>query len=645
MSGASNLNFNTGAIVDPTKALSNALGSASDTIGNMSKQYLENERYKQALELQKQQNQRANDLFNMQMDEANRKKQAYQATQDFGRNYNPNQANTAWAQSKLVDPVAQVAGQASVKGADPSMFFDAADRQNYIDQSTEAARKSMLDPTQTSAIAQDRQKLIQGFGSTIDRPTAEANARQAALKAGVPVENVDAVIKSLGPLGIDRIAQNKIAQDQRNKDIEHYTNLLKNMNPSGKGGTGMGASFSNMGNANALHETISSFADTSWNPFHSGSERAQEISNAITNADNITYKDPNGRMVAATMPQKIAATNLVLMMNRAGPSGKYMNLTPEEAQAAARQYIANGTVDARGNIINTDTVTNLQNKLRNLIETPATDSIDESRKLIQGMLGSGVNTGFGSSIGSGPRVNEQTGILPSPVSDSNASNPVLNPNQNYVRDITNPNVSANPLGAPRLQGTPFPSNKGRNLPNDLNEFMKNYPVENTTSSRDVQLTPPHQYTSMATNSIGRPVVTDKPITSMTFDELVPVGKQAIDNTRGDKRLRLPEGKGTSAMGAYQMTLPFIKDNLKSTFGDKWKDVPFTPDNQEKMMNNYLDKASYNKLLNDFQGLDDAVKRGDLTKSDIENMPKSRLKEVIKATESGGGLASLAWYNS
>lgn len=75
----------------------------------------------------------------------------------------------------------------------------------------------------------------------------------------------------------------------------------------------------------------------------------------------------------------------------------------------------------------------------------------------------------------------------------------------------------------------------------------------------------------------------KPITSMSFGEAIDFGKQVlIPGTKGNASLGLPPDKGSSAMGAYQLTQGTISDYAPKVLGKDWKNLPMTAENQDKI---------------------------------------------------------------
>lgn len=75
----------------------------------------------------------------------------------------------------------------------------------------------------------------------------------------------------------------------------------------------------------------------------------------------------------------------------------------------------------------------------------------------------------------------------------------------------------------------------------------------------------------------------KPITSMTIGEAMQFGKDVlIPGTRNNSSLGLSGGKGSSAMGAYQITQGTLQEFAPKVLGTNWRDQPMSAENQEKI---------------------------------------------------------------
>lgn len=75
----------------------------------------------------------------------------------------------------------------------------------------------------------------------------------------------------------------------------------------------------------------------------------------------------------------------------------------------------------------------------------------------------------------------------------------------------------------------------------------------------------------------------KPITQMSIGEAIQFGKDVlIPGTRNNAQLGLSGGKGSSAMGAYQITQGTLEEFAPKVLGANWRDQPMSPENQERI---------------------------------------------------------------
>jgi hypothetical protein len=101
--------------------------------------------------------------------------------------------------------------------------------------------------------------------------------------------------------------------------------------------------------------------------------------------------------------------------------------------------------------------------------------------------------------------------------------------------------------------------------------------------------------------------TPTPISGMTMGQAVDFGeKSLIPATRGRADLGLPPDLGSSAMGPFQITASTMKDLGPKVFGDKWKDTPMTPENQDKLGKELFDQRKGGDLSKTWTSLPDAA---------------------------------------
>jgi hypothetical protein len=74
----------------------------------------------------------------------------------------------------------------------------------------------------------------------------------------------------------------------------------------------------------------------------------------------------------------------------------------------------------------------------------------------------------------------------------------------------------------------------------------------------------------------------QPLTSMSMGAVYDFGRDMVNRTRGHLPGREGQNVGTSAMGAYQFTGPTMQSTAQAIWGDNWRSVQFTPENQERM---------------------------------------------------------------
>lgn len=128
--------------------------------------------------------------------------------------------------------------------------------------------------------------------------------------------------------------------------------------------------------------------------------------------------------------------------------------------------------------------------------------------------------------------------------------------------------------------------------------------------------------------------TDKPLTEMTLGEAMNFGKQVlIPNTRNSTELGLAgTGKGSSAMGAYQITQGTLQDFAPRVLGKDWQNQKFTPEVQDKLAEAIYNERRSGNLKETFAGLPDRPV------GYWKNIPWSQARDAVMRGEVGTTLA-------
>lgn len=130
---------------------------------------------------------------------------------------------------------------------------------------------------------------------------------------------------------------------------------------------------------------------------------------------------------------------------------------------------------------------------------------------------------------------------------------------------------------------------------------------------------------------GRYAQPPRPVTEMTLSEVHHWGQSVlVPATRG----HLPnqdENTGTSAVGAYQFIGPTLARAAEAVFGEDWREVQFTPENQDRMgewlFNNA--RSSIAALRNEWEGLTYA----DAQRIVSQNLSWEQARDIIFDRES------------
>jgi hypothetical protein len=122
--------------------------------------------------------------------------------------------------------------------------------------------------------------------------------------------------------------------------------------------------------------------------------------------------------------------------------------------------------------------------------------------------------------------------------------------------------------------------------------------------------------------------TDRPITQMTMGELYDFGRNTlIPNTRDNEQLGLKgTGKGSSAVGAYQIVGDTMQDVGSKLYGESWRNTQFSPEVQDSMAKVIYDRADKTNLHKVWTSLP----QGDYSNSSFDDM-----RGIIQKGESGG----------
>lgn len=94
-----------------------------------------------------------------------------------------------------------------------------------------------------------------------------------------------------------------------------------------------------------------------------------------------------------------------------------------------------------------------------------------------------------------------------------------------------------------------------------------------------------------------------PLSSQNFGYAHDFGQSLIEPTRG--KVGAGVDKGTSAVGAYQFIGDTMETYAKKVFGDNWREVPFTFENQSKIAEALFDDSKGGNLQAVWAGLPDA----------------------------------------
>ena len=127
----------------------------------------------------------------------------------------------------------------------------------------------------------------------------------------------------------------------------------------------------------------------------------------------------------------------------------------------------------------------------------------------------------------------------------------------------------------------------------------------------------------------------QPLSSMTIGQAIEFGQNVlIPGTRGNRQLGLPADKGSSAMGAFQITQQTLQDYAPKALGADWKDQPMSAANQDKIAEAIFNDRKQGNLADTWVSLPDKTPGAYADKSWEE------MRQVIARGEVGMDLPSM-----
>jgi len=99
----------------------------------------------------------------------------------------------------------------------------------------------------------------------------------------------------------------------------------------------------------------------------------------------------------------------------------------------------------------------------------------------------------------------------------------------------------------------------------------------------------------ATLGFGKFVKPQGELTQMTLAELQQLGQQQIEASRNAKEFGLSNGKGSSALGAYQFINPTREAYAKKLYGNDWGNIQYTPEVQDALARELYNNTSDDKM--------------------------------------------------
>ena len=122
---------------------------------------------------------------------------------------------------------------------------------------------------------------------------------------------------------------------------------------------------------------------------------------------------------------------------------------------------------------------------------------------------------------------------------------------------------------------------------------------------------------------------------MSIGQAIEFGQNVlIPGTRGNRQLGLPADKGSSAMGAFQITQQTLQDYAPKALGADWKDQPMSAANQDKIAEAIFNDRKQGNLADTWVSLPDKTPGAYADKSWEE------MRQVIARGEVGMDLPSM-----
>jgi hypothetical protein len=129
-------------------------------------------------------------------------------------------------------------------------------------------------------------------------------------------------------------------------------------------------------------------------------------------------------------------------------------------------------------------------------------------------------------------------------------------------------------------------------------------------------------TSNGGNSYG--FAPPKPVSQMTMGELFNYQRSTM--VPATAKAGVGGGKGSSAAGAYQIVSKTLEDAAPEVFGANWRNVQFTPENQDKIAEYLFNNADKTQLHKVWEGL---------PAGDYRGKTWAEMRGLITSRESGG----------
>jgi hypothetical protein len=124
------------------------------------------------------------------------------------------------------------------------------------------------------------------------------------------------------------------------------------------------------------------------------------------------------------------------------------------------------------------------------------------------------------------------------------------------------------------------------------------------------------------------VATPKPLTQMTLSEVKEFGKKTLIPGNAGKYGN-PEGVGSSAAGAYQVTGQTLDQYAPKVLGKDWESLPYSPENQEKIAKAIFEDRKGGNLKTTWTSLPNG------TAGAYKDMSWDQFKQVVAPGEVGG----------